>query len=182
MALCGEPRSSTPTCGRQGNRAQAASAAAVPAFELGREEVPDQARLEAVWRALREERDGERERAALFLRLPCRETYPDYYTLVAQPIALSTIAERIRRGAYRVLQVSPPRCRAPTRTRLARCPLTPPLSIPLSVLLPRQCACGMSTREGTEGHTGRAQEAIPLVARLLQLAAIGAIARGMRKQ
>ena len=36
----------------------------------------------------------------LFLHLPDRDTYPDYYTIIEEPMSLSMIRKRIRIGQY----------------------------------------------------------------------------------
>ncbi|KAI8602877.1 hypothetical protein EDD21DRAFT_303076 [Dissophora ornata] len=41
--------------------------------------------------------------AELFLELPSREEYPDYYDEIARPIALDTIKKNINNGVYRTL-------------------------------------------------------------------------------
>eukprot|EP01052_Picozoa_sp_SAG31_P008827 SAG31_NODE_452_length_15484_cov_20.883198_4_plen_857_part_00 len=46
------------------------------------------------------EKDGERKRADIFMDLPDRKIYPDYYQLIKLPIAITVIRKRVRSGAY----------------------------------------------------------------------------------
>jgi hypothetical protein len=55
------------------------------------------------WDAVRNARahdDPERELATLFMELPSRETFPDYYTLIKKPMDLRMIRERIDESKY----------------------------------------------------------------------------------
>jgi hypothetical protein len=53
-----------------------------------------------VVRGILKARDGGRLRAELFLEIPDREVYPDYYEVVSQPISVNMIIEQAERGAF----------------------------------------------------------------------------------
>ncbi|KAG0055639.1 hypothetical protein BGZ83_007939 [Gryganskiella cystojenkinii] len=48
-----------------------------------------------------EEEDGPRERAELFLRLPSKRDYPEYYQIITQPIAMDQIKKRMKSAYYK---------------------------------------------------------------------------------
>eukprot|EP01043_Picozoa_sp_COSAG02_P030492 COSAG02_NODE_1947_length_10299_cov_21.930294_8_plen_1407_part_00 len=45
--------------------------------------------------------DGGRKRSELFMELPSREEYPDYYELIAEPVDLHTIGRQVDSGAFK---------------------------------------------------------------------------------
>ncbi|KAG0249999.1 hypothetical protein BG011_008729 [Mortierella polycephala] len=51
-----------------------------------------------------EDKDG-REMAELFLELPSKEEYPDYYDEISKPIAINIIEEKIDQGVYHTLEL-----------------------------------------------------------------------------
>ena len=49
----------------------------------------------SAWEAVTAAKEGDRDRAELFMHLPDPKVYPDYYKVIKKPLALSTIYERI---------------------------------------------------------------------------------------
>jgi protein polybromo-1 len=60
-----------------------------------------QARIAASFQQVVNCKDGRRKRAAIFMELPDREEWSDYYEVIKAPIALNTIGERVKAGKYR---------------------------------------------------------------------------------
>ncbi|KAK9721803.1 ATP-dependent DNA helicase Snf21 [Basidiobolus ranarum] len=44
--------------------------------------------------------DGSRKRSLLFMELPSKKIYPQYYSMISQPIAMNIIKKRMRSGYY----------------------------------------------------------------------------------
>ena len=49
----------------------------------------------SAWEAVTAAKEGDRDRAELFMHLPDPKVYPDYYKVIKKPLALSTIYEWI---------------------------------------------------------------------------------------
>jgi hypothetical protein len=54
-----------------------------------------------IWHAIRALKDGQRDRTELFLQLPSKSSYPNYYRVIKQPIDLETIRRKIETRKYR---------------------------------------------------------------------------------
>lgn len=62
------------------------------------------AKLLSVLDALEESADMDgRSRSALFITLPSKRFYPDYYQIIKKPIDLTTIRKRVKRGIYQTI-------------------------------------------------------------------------------
>lgn len=82
----------------QTRRRKEAPAAAAPPHDNFEESVPpkmlQKAMRELIDKLVASEDDMGRSRSSLFLELPSREDYPDYYDVIAHPIAIGTIKVR----------------------------------------------------------------------------------------
>ena len=59
------------------------------------------ARIATAFKATVSAKDGKRKRAGLFMELPDRDDYPDYYELIAEPQDLDTIEARVKTGGFK---------------------------------------------------------------------------------
>ena len=58
-------------------------------------------RIASAFHAVTSCKDGRRKRSDIFMDLPDREDYPDYYDLIAEPIDLNTIGKRVKSGGFK---------------------------------------------------------------------------------
>jgi ATP-dependent helicase STH1/SNF2 len=63
-----------------------------------------QQRAESIYDYVIRVKDGDRRRIALFVQLPSKRDYPDYYTIITEPMACDTIQKRINNKAYQSIE------------------------------------------------------------------------------
>jgi hypothetical protein len=61
-----------------------------------------QEKMKLIWDAIATSREAEsgRQRSKLFLRLPSKKLYPDYYEVIKRPLSLNNIKTNIDKGSY----------------------------------------------------------------------------------
>lgn len=61
-----------------------------------------QEKMKLIWEAIATSREAEtgRQRSKLFMRLPSKKLYPDYYEIIRKPISLNNIKGNIEKGGY----------------------------------------------------------------------------------
>lgn len=61
-----------------------------------------QEKMKRIWEAIATSREAEtgRQRSKLFMRLPSKKLYPDYFEIIKRPISLNNIKSNIEKGGY----------------------------------------------------------------------------------